>query len=98
MYRDVFFPSSKLNEQPDLVSLAAAVEARFRASPFLPLRSLKCEENRGQIVIRGRVPTRYLQQLACSLVGSAAGWRRVASEVEVTPPGSGPPPSFGAAG
>lgn len=97
MYRDVFCSSLRLSEQPDLVSLAAAVEACFRESPFLPLRSLTCEESRGQIVIRGRVPTRYLKQLACSLVGSVAGSRQVASEVEVAPPGSGPPPRFGAA-
>lgn len=93
MYRDVFFSSLQANEQPGWNSLAEAVEARFRASPFLPLRNLKCQEIKGQIVIRGRVPTRYLQQLACSLVSFVAGVQPVANEVEVALLGSGPTPS-----
>ena len=97
MYRDIFFSSQETHAQPGLTSLAEAVEARFRSSPFLPLRNLKCEVSQGQFIIRGRVPTRYLQQLACSLVSSVAGVRQVANQVEVTPLGSGPASNLGPA-
>ncbi len=68
-------------------TLAQTIGSRLRESPFLPLREVTCEECNGRVVLRGRVPTRYLYELACSLAQSFDGVREVANKVEVIPLG-----------
>jgi osmotically-inducible protein OsmY len=62
-------------------------QARLSISPFLPLRSLRCQGQNGHVTIRGRVPTGYLRDLSAMLVRSIDGVRRVTNEVEVLPLG-----------
>ncbi|HET6879892.1 MAG TPA: BON domain-containing protein [Pirellulales bacterium] len=67
----------------------ASAQARLQASPFLPLRHLRCEGDSGNVTIRGGVPTQYLKDLSALLVRSIDGVRRVTNEVEVLPLGWG---------
>lgn len=69
------------------VSLAQAIGRRLRESPFLPLRTVTCEERDGRVILRGRVPTKYLHAFACSLAQSFVGVRDVANKIEVVPLG-----------
>jgi hypothetical protein len=64
-----------------------SAQARLEASPFLPLRRLRCDGNADEVTIRGRVPTAYLKELSAMLVRSIDGVRRVTNEVEVLPLG-----------
>ena len=64
-----------------------SAQARLQASPFLPLRTLRCDGTQGELTIRGRVPTQYLKDLSAMLVRSIEGVRRVTNEVEVLPLG-----------
>lgn len=70
------------------LSLAHAIAERLRASPFLPLREVTCQEHEGRVVLRGRVPTQYLQALAATLAKSFHGVREVANKIEVVPLGA----------
>jgi osmotically-inducible protein OsmY len=62
-------------------------QARLSTSPFLSLRSLRCQAQNGDVTIRGRVPTGYLRDLSAMIVRSIEGVRRVTNEVEVLPLG-----------
>ncbi|HWB12654.1 MAG TPA: BON domain-containing protein [Pirellulales bacterium] len=62
-------------------------QARLATSPFLSLRSLRCQGQNGHVTIRGRVPTGYLRDLSDMLVRSIDGVCRVTNEVEVLPLG-----------
>jgi len=70
-----------------LPSLADSIAARLRSSPFVPLRHLTCEEHDGRVVLRGRVPTQYLQALAATVAQSFDNVREVLNRVEVVPLG-----------
>lgn len=67
-----------------------SAQARLSSSPYLPLRGLQCEGNGGHLVLRGRVPTRYLKDLSARLVKSTKGVECVSNEVEVLPLGCHP--------
>jgi osmotically-inducible protein OsmY len=68
-------------------TLTQTIGSRLRQSPFLPLREITCEECEGRVVLRGRVPTQYLHELACSLAQSFDGVREVTSKIDVVPLG-----------
>ena len=74
-------PSPACDQPGDLA------QARLSTSPFIPLRSLRCQAQNGHVTIRGRVPTGYLRDLSAMLVRSIDGVRRVTNEVEVLPLG-----------
>jgi osmotically-inducible protein OsmY len=65
----------------------AIVQARFSRSPYLPLRKITCHLNDGMLVLRGRVPTFYLKQLAQTISHSFGSIRQVINELEVDLPG-----------
>lgn len=73
------------------LTLANSIEGRLRTSPFLPLRTVTCEERDGRVTLRGRVPTQYLQTFADSLVRAIDGVREVSNQIEVVP--LNPPPA-----
>ena len=58
-------------------------EKRFRASSYVALRSIKCEFHEGVIVLRGRVASYYLKQLAQEMVRNLAGIGAILNVVEV---------------
>jgi osmotically-inducible protein OsmY len=59
------------------------IQDRFQRSPYLPLRNIECRLDDGVLVLRGRVPTFYLKQLAQSVGHSLKGIHRVVNELLV---------------
>ncbi len=67
-------------------TVAAAVRDRFRRSPYLPLREITCHLRDGVLLLRGRVPTYYLKQLAQTIGASIETVREVVNELQVDLP------------
>lgn len=59
------------------------IQDRFHRSPYLPLRRIECRLDDGVLVLRGRVPTYYLKQLAQTICRSLIGIRLVVNELRV---------------
>lgn len=59
----------------------AEIQDRFHRSPYLPLRYIECRLDDGVLVLRGRVPTYYLKQLAQNIGHSLKGIRCVVNEL-----------------
>jgi hypothetical protein len=59
------------------------IQDRFHRSPYLPLRYIECRLNDGVLILRGRVPTFYLKQLAQTIGHSLKGIRLVVNELRV---------------
>jgi hypothetical protein len=59
------------------------VQMRFRTSPYVALRRLRCEYRGGVLVLHGRVASYYLKQLAQEVVRRLAGVEEIANHVEV---------------
>jgi hypothetical protein len=59
------------------------IQDRFHRSPYLPLRYIECRLDDGILVLRGRVPTYYLKQLAQTIGNSLNGIRCVINELRV---------------
>ena len=58
-------------------------DKRFRASSYVVLRSIVCEFHEGVLVLRGRVTSYYLKQLAQELVRDLDGIGAILNVVEV---------------
>lgn len=67
----------------DLLELA---ESRLRTSPYPAVRRLACDFRDGVLTLRGRVPSYYHKQMACSRVGRIQGIERIVDDVEVVDP------------
>ena len=59
------------------------IQERFHRSPYLPLRYIECRLSDGTLVLRGRVPTYYLKQLAQTVARSLNGICCVVNELRV---------------
>ena len=77
-------PSTTMPTTDSLGELRHALQA----SPYLPLRRLRCVERNGFVQIVGDVPSYYLKQLAHSLACKILGNPRIENQVDVVPPGS----------
>ena len=64
--------------------VARCAERRLQASHYAPLRSIRCEYHEGVLVLRGRVASFYLKQMAQELVRNLDGVDVLANTVEVT--------------
>jgi hypothetical protein len=64
----------------------AVIQDRFHRCPYLPLRNIECRLDDGILLLRGRVPTFYLKQLAQTIGHSLNGIRRVINELRVDLP------------
>jgi len=71
---------SVIDTQP---TAATTVQARFQRSPFLPLRKITCSLHGGVLLLRGRVPTYYLKQLAQTIGTSTEGVQQVINDLLV---------------
>lgn len=67
-------------------ALACELTEKLRASPYLPLRDLKCVPCQGDLVIRGQVPTLYLKRLLWQIALTISPGSQVRDEVDVVPP------------
>jgi osmotically-inducible protein OsmY len=66
--------------------ILAAVHEQLRASSHYFVRAVTCEFERGVLILRGRVPSFYLKQLAQTLVRRVAGVDQVKNLVDVASP------------
>lgn len=72
--------------------LADAVRARLHQSGYLALREISCEATNSRVVLRGRVSTFYLKQVAQARAGDVEGVRLVVNRIEVRKKPVAPPP------
>jgi hypothetical protein len=64
-------------------SLGARAEERLRRHPHHALRRVICEVESGALVLRGRLPSWYLKQLAQEAVADLEGVDRLENRIEV---------------
>ncbi len=62
---------------------ADLAERALRNSPYLALRTVRCECQDGVLTLRGCLPTYYLKQVAQAVVARVEGVRQVVNEIEV---------------
>lgn len=60
-------------------------QQQLKASPYRALQDVICEGRDGHLILRGRVSTFYLKQLAQELVRPIEGVRSIVNRLEVTP-------------
>lgn len=66
------------------VLMPTSPEAILAASPIPQLRGLIVTTTDREVIIRGKVPTYYLKQLAQEAVRGAVGGRRLVNQVVVS--------------
>ena len=67
-------------------TLRAMVESYMRHSGYHELRGVSCDFHEGVLILRGRVPSYYLKQLAQSLVFHLEGVQELSNRLEVVSP------------
>jgi len=65
--------------------VTATARERLRQSPYMPVRSLSCEFDRGVLRLRGRLSSFYQKQLAQEAVAGLSGVEQVVNEAIVAP-------------
>jgi hypothetical protein len=65
-------------------------ESRLRGNPYFALKSISCDYRAGDLILRGRVPTYYLKQVASAIVAGLPGVQRIVNQIDV-----GAPPARG---
>jgi osmotically-inducible protein OsmY len=66
-------------------SLAERIERALRANGYPALRTIEVSVEGGRVVLKGRVPSYYMKQMAQSATLSIAGVKELCNEVEVVP-------------
>lgn len=64
---------------------AAAASSAFAASPYRAVRCVRCRIEREALVLKGRLPSYYLKQIALATAKKIAGVRRIDDRLEVRP-------------
>jgi hypothetical protein len=67
----------------DFSDVRGEARERLRRSPYLPVRSLSCEFDRGVLRLRGSLSSFYHKQLAQETVAGLSGVDQVVNEVVV---------------
>ncbi len=65
-------------------TLGDQVATQLRENPFPTLKRIRCEVQEDIVVLRGRLPSYFLKQMAQTLCGQVLGVRSVRNEIEVT--------------
>jgi osmotically-inducible protein OsmY len=68
---------------PDSKNTAEQAKKRILHQPHLTMQRLWCEFDRGQLYLRGQVPSFYFKQLAQEAVADIDGVLQVVNEIEV---------------
>ncbi len=63
--------------------LVIAASGRLQQNPYLAVRTVSCECDRGVLVLRGRLSTFYQKQVAQEAVAGLRGVEQVVNEIEV---------------
>ena len=64
--------------------IEASVQARLRQSTYPSLRRISCRLGDSAVILRGRVPSYYLKQIAQNVVAAVDGVSVVQNELEVS--------------
>jgi len=82
---DRLLSSSSRAEPPPSPSAktAGAVQQQLRTSAYVALRDVRCVADEGVVVLRGRVPSFHLKQLAQEVVRHTDGECRIVNDLEV---------------
>ena len=67
----------------DADSVAHSVTRLFRQSPYRRLGQLMCEHHEGVVIIRGRLPSFYLKQIAQTLASKVDGVEEIINRTDV---------------
>jgi osmotically-inducible protein OsmY len=78
-------PASPAAQTSEDRPVAVRVERAFRATGYLPLRAVEVAVQGRVVVLRGRVPSYYLKQIA-SAVARAAGATELRNDLDVVRP------------
>lgn len=60
-----------------------AAKGRLRNSPHLAMQRIWCDFDRGELLLRGQVPSFFYKQLAQEAVAGLDGVRLVVNDIEV---------------
>ena len=63
--------------------VALEIRRRLRSAGHWALRSIECEYSEGEVVLRGRVPTYYMKQVAQSVLLADPAVETVVNLIEV---------------
>ena len=63
-----------------------AAERRLSRSPYIELRCISVDLREGVLILRGRVPSYYLKQIAQCLVDCLPGVQKIDNHLEVVAP------------
>lgn len=63
--------------------IVTLVESKLRESHYLALRVVTCQFHKGVLILRGRVPSFYLKQVAQSVVRNIEGVAQIDNRLEV---------------
>ncbi len=66
-----------------LLDVTDTAKERLRRSPYIPVRSLSCEFDRGVLRLQGRLSSFYYKQLAQETVAGLSGVEQVVNDVVV---------------
>ena len=64
-------------------TVAESAERRLREADFRFSRCIFCQYHEGVLLLRGRVPTYYLKQIAQTVVADVPGVEQVDNRIEV---------------
>ncbi len=67
----------------DADGVAHSVTRLFRQSPYRRLGQLTCEHHEGVVIIRGRLPSFYLKQIAQTLASKVDGVEEIINKTDV---------------
>ena len=72
--------------EPSVPTVLRAVNKRLQSSTYSSLRTIKCEQRRGILILQGVVPTFYEKQLAQETVRHIPGVDKIRNEIDVVHP------------
>lgn len=82
-------PACAVQETPipkSLTKVTDLIEQHLRHNSYLALSNLSCDDHEGVLVLRGRLPSYFLKQMAQEFVAHIEGVGRIDNQIEVVPP------------
>ncbi len=67
----------------DTTSVVEEVRSQLRGNPYQAVKQVSCEYRDGTLILRGRLPSYYLKQVAQTAVARVPGVERVVNHIEV---------------
>jgi osmotically-inducible protein OsmY len=66
-------------------AMQARIQMQLRQAPYLALRQVVCEIRDGVLLLRGRVPSYYMKQVAQSIVHCVESTLEIHNQLDVLP-------------